>query len=400
MFRFIWLFLRAGNPVLRYGRVHRGWFLGALASIGVYLGACVLALYMNILGIQELNFLFAGVFQLIAFLILFMPGNSIAVAILGFLGGQPGNDPGLSVEDGIRGAKEYMAQFARVAGSIIFYGSIPFLLLGIFSFEGHAYGAIIMLSLAAPVAIGAGRIFHNSTFFIKLVYWVEVIVLVATLGLTLRNTYWRYVGNGQDVLVNQIEEALQKKIAENEQTRLKAILEKVKKGKPLEKNDPEFLNKMRLDRDKKSPGGFLSSAGTVVNEGVSNMRGTFVKARHGEEHPVLVEFSKERPWEPLEVCGLPIGSYRISVRDTIAAPITDADGRDKGVFNLATPELKLGSQFGITVDGKHIGETLGVTTQGQCLRISAAMFPETRAAFARGGYQLGSAPSTTLVLTR
>ncbi|MBP7696016.1 MAG: hypothetical protein KA115_02345 [Candidatus Moranbacteria bacterium] len=413
MFRFILLGLQSGNLTTRYAKAHEGWFFWALMSSLIYLGLCVFGLYCNIAGGQWINFIFAGLFQLAAFLLLFMPGNVIAVAIIGFLLGQPGNTPGLSISDGVNQSQDILKKFGGIAGSIIFYGSIPFVAMGIFSFKGHAFAAIIMLALAAPVAIAASRIFKEPKLFITLVYWVEVIVLIAALGLTFKETYWTYAADERDQIVREIDATYEGQIAEADKQILKGILKKAEKGIPLSKNDFRILGKYQERLNEKSPQSIGKQIGETAVEiaksgvslaanGLDTAKAETLKAWNGEELTYQVTVSSKGIPEVDKICNLSIGNYKVSVRDVTAPSIVDEKGDDMGVFDLSNTG-RPGTQFGLTVGGKRVGETVTVSSKDSCLTVAVSMNGPTRAFFTNESkYKfVGEAtPAATLVLTR
>lgn len=401
MLRFILLSLQQGNLGNRYVKAHEGWFFGALAGIGIYLGICLTGLFINVAGGQWLNFILAGLFQLVAFLLIFMPGHWIALTIAGFLLGQPGNSPGLSIEDGKNTAEALLKKMASVAGSIIFYGSIPFIAMGIFSFKGHAFVGIIMLSLAAPVAIAASRIFQKPKFFITLVYWVEVIVLIVALGSTFQETYWTYFANEREQTVRQINQVIEGQAADADQEVLKRILQKAKDGKPLKPNEIEMLKRYRETLENKTPVALSAKTITATKEGIAGAKAEALKTWYGEEHIYPITLSAEKPWVPVSVCGLPIGDYKISVRNTVGAMITKPESSEsEGDFSLANSNTDQSKQFGIMVNGKSIGSSIAVTTKDQCLEVSAWFHPNIRRLFENGSLVLSNAPSANLVLTQ
>lgn len=407
MFRFILLGLQSGNLGTRYVKAHEGWFFWALASIALYLGLCIIGLYLNVFGGQWINFVFVGLFQLIAFLLLFMPGNVVTAIIIGFLLGQPGNTPGLSISDGVKESKDTVKWFTSVAGSIIFYGSIPFIALGIFSFKGHAFAAIIMLALAAPVAIAASRIFKEPKFFIALIYWIEVGVIIIALGLTFKETYWAYIANDREQIVREIEATYDGQLAEADKRILKNILRKAEKGAVLSPEEMQLLKKYQEQLNEKTPGNIgkkIAQDGTsFVANSLDTAKVEALKAWHGEELTFHVVISPKGVPQPEAICQtLPVGDYKISVRDVIAPSILDDKGDDMGVFDLSNTG-RPGTQFGITVNGKRIGETVAVLNKDDCLTIAVSMNGPTRAFFENGSkysYIGEAAPAATLVLTR
>lgn len=413
MFRFLLLGLQSGNLGTRYMKAHESWFFWALASIAIYLGLCITGLYANVGGGQWINFVFAGLFQLAAFLLIFMPGNVITALLIGFLLGQPGNTPGLSISDGVEKSQDALKQFASIAGSIIFYGSIPFVAMGIFSFRGHAFAAIIMLALAAPLAIAASRIFKEPKLFIVLVYWVEILVLIVALGLTFKETYWTYAADDRDQIVREIDATYEGQIAEADKQILKGILKKVKKGIPLSKEETRKLEEYQERLNEKTPGSIGKRIGdttidmarsgvSLAANGLDTAKAEALKVWHGEELTYQVSISSKGVPETKEICDLSIGDYKVSVRDVTAPSIVDEKGDDMGVFDLSNTG-RPGTQFGLTVGGKRIGETVTVSSKGSCLTVAVSMNGPTRSFFENGTQYrfVGKAlPAATLVLTR
>lgn len=141
----------------------------------------------------------------------------------------------------------------------------------------------------------------------------------------------------------------------------------------------------------------------VIKEAYNSAKAEALKAWHGEELTFHVVISPKGVPQPEAICQtLPVGDYKISVRDVIAPSILDDKGDDMGVFDLSNTG-RPGTQFGITVNGKRIGETVAVLNKDDCLTIAVSMNGPTRAFFENGSkysYIGEAAPAATLVLTR
>lgn len=359
---FKWLSLNLSGK--NYLKAHEGWFAVALSTIGVYIAFALAGLGLNVAGAQFVNFVFAGLFQVVAFVVLFMPGHWLALAVIGFLGGQPGQTPGLSVDDGFRTARQILSPLANFAGSIIFYGSIPFIALGVFSFKGHAFVGIVMLSLAAPVAIGASRLFPKPMLFIKLVYWVEVIVLLFALGSTFKETYWHYTASQEEQLVLGIDRL----IIEQHSASDRKALEKIKsviEGKSTEEltaADTKVLQKVRQSLKEKTPLDMAEVAGTKVVEagkagaklatsGYDTAKDAAFTAMYGERTTHTIVFSKDNLLAAQTVSNLPTGSYTFEARLKEPILFLDQSGRTASVSEITGngPD-----NWSITVNGKSV----------------------------------------------
>lgn len=307
--------------------------------------------------------------------------------------------------------KIYLAILYLILGS-----PIAHLLLVVFPLDGHGAEALTMLAMVPLVVIGTAWL-SSGDWVIRKFWHLYVVILLGCVG------YWSLTSFFPDL---QGSEASSKVHATHQTVRMQNNRYLAKKAEQIQqrisKMDESLSLEERINRlspeDRKvwedsQKSSFTSrtaeaslpaikETGKALSESFSTAKAEALKAWHGEELTYQVTVSSKGIPEIEPICNLSIGDYKVSVRDVTAPSIVDEEGVDVGVFDLSNTG-RPGTQFGLTVGGKRIGETVTVSSKDSCLAVAVSMNGPTRASFTNGSQYkfVGEAtPAATLVLTR
>lgn len=308
-------------------------------------------------------------------------------------------------------SKLYLAILYLILGS-----PIAHLLLVVFPLDGHGSEALTLLTMVPLVVIGTAWL-SSGDWVIRKFWHLYVVILLGCVG------YWGLTSFFPDL---QGSEASSRVHATHQTVRIQNNQYLTKKVEAIQKRINGMHESLSLEErvnalsaeDKKiwedsQKSSFASrtteaslpaikKAGEALGESLDIAKAGVLKTWHGEELTYPVKVSPKGVPELEPICNLSIGDYKVSVRDITAPSIVDEKGDDMGVFDLSNTG-RPGTQFGLTVNGKRIGETVTVSSKGSCLTVAVSMNGPTRAFFENGTkYRFigTAAPSATLVLTR
>lgn len=307
--------------------------------------------------------------------------------------------------------KIYLAILYLILGS-----PIAHLLLAIFPLEGHGGQAFMMLAMVPLVVIGTVWL-SSGDWVIRKFWHLYIAILLGCVG------YWSLTSFFPDLqgseassrvhathqtVRTQNNRYLAKKAEEIQQRISKmdeslSLEERIKRLNPEDRKIWEDSQKSSFtSRTAEASLPAIKETGKALSEGFSAAKAEALKVWHGEELIYQVSISSKGVPETKEICDLSIGDYKVSVRDVTAPSIVDEKGADMGVFDLSNTG-RPGTQFGLTVGGKRIGETVTVSSKDSCLTVAVSMNGPTRTFFTNGSKYsfIGTAlPAATLVLTR
>ena len=349
------------------------------------------------------------VLALATLLYIWVLSNPILLALKGVGMAFGGSVPGKAATE--ISNKIYLAILYLILGS-----PIAHLLLVVFPLDGHGGQALTMLAMVPLVVIGTVWL-SSGNWVIKKFWQLYIAILLGCIG------YWSLTSFFPDLqgsaASSEIHATHQTVQLQNDQY----WTEKTKEiRKRINKMNPELTLEQRVEKlspadqdiwEKSKKSSFTSrtaeaslpaikETGKALSESFSTAKAEALKAWHGEELTYQVTVSSKGIPEIEPICNLSIGDYKVSVRDVTAPSIVDEEGVDVGVFDLSNTG-RPGTQFGLTVGGKRIGETVTVSSKDSCLAVAVSMNGPTRASFTNGSQYkfVGKAtPAATLVLTR
>lgn len=239
-------FLTGINPILTYLRLSVACLLIGGIFLLSTLGLLFLGIQWNLSGDRGWNGVIAVFLQFFGLLSGALLPNYAIAGFLGYLRGQPGGEKGLSINDGLNTATDWIAAVKNGWVAVCFWISMPWLVLFLIDFRGIENALILILILSIPALFGSILIYPDSKVFRNVIYWVYVVILVVAIAVGIYNTAWRSTTSEEGQKATSAERTLDKKFNQNEREVLKKVEEKaanfeLKEGETREELKKRFI---------------------------------------------------------------------------------------------------------------------------------------------------------------
>lgn len=179
--------LEAGNPGL-----HTKLFFGFLGYLVI---PVIIAVLFNKFGLKHWNWLLMGFLTIIDIYIVTKPWPWATISVLGYVRGQVGGEPNLSVKDGVDTGWNWLKGVYRFAVSTILGKQIAFVALAILPINRNEGAVAVILGVILVVILGASL--TKSAWVIRTFYVLYCFILMGAL------VYWIAAYNWPDLRPSQ-----------------------------------------------------------------------------------------------------------------------------------------------------------------------------------------------------
>jgi len=368
-------FLTGINPLFTYLRLSVACLLIGGIFLLSTLGLLFLGVNWNLSGDRGWNGVIAVFLQLFGLLSGALLPNYLIAGILGYLRGQPGGEKGLSINDGLNTATDWIAAVKNGWVAVCFWISMPWLVLFLIDFRGIENALILIAALSLPALFGSILIYPDSKVFRNVIYWVYVVILVVAIVIGVYNTAWRSTTSEEGQKATSAERALDRKFNQNEKEVLKKVEEKAANFELKEGETREELKK-RFIASLSGSEAALYQKSLEVAQGESETARAKKGVEVGKEGFAGIKeylFGKERRLlytltsltAPQQLCGL--GANEVYTTYSIANPEMLLKNRESG--RLGTVNLLKGG----TVDTSDGQLPHGGANRGWILMLSGTL---------------------------